>query len=841
MAVRGIDLAPGFSSGVAPDLTDITDRLSTLENTYVRSTRYESIASTTGTLAIPAGATIVFDDFGGTIDCDVQSISAGRPNGEAAFDTDGNVLASTLDAQGQFVLTGTPAATPIALVYRVRQKFSDYVDTDTNIIGDTSKEFPDWLRVNVTSAQSPYSPMSVKNTIFAVDLTSGSVVINLPEVSEIIEGESCKIYIERTGAGNTLTVNTFSGQTMRGVNSVQMWELRDAITLYAHTYLTDHWDILEWPRTDELLYHAGNTGVSSIRTVQQLLDYQLSAGEISGCAITKVGDGTITVGSGEWKLRTSDSPTADCRVYFVAASGVLTPTNNATSYLVINYNSGTPSWTIETDITAIPCTNKCVQAIFHRRNSLVDYIRLGDYTKDFAARYAKSRAITSWLEYGGGLLVSATGTRNFSVTSGLLYQGTIGFSISAFDTAAADVFDYWYRDGVGGWTVTQSNTQINNTQYDDGDGTLATVSNNRFGVHWVYVIVDTPSRLAVVFGQDNYANLASAQAAAIPAIMPPFAAKFSVGKLVAKIIIQSGGTAFSDIQSPFTQVFASGAPTNHNALSGLQGGTINEYYHLTLAQHTEINSGTRFVNTNQTLLPTDSLILVDTQTGSRELTLPTSSVTPLGKMIRILNYVQTAGNNCYVFPQSGYTIDGFGTTTSNGIRLPYKASVTLIHIGSDIWRIMLTENWPMRVVTANTSNMTAGDELIRLLPMANQIFYLYSTVSAGKRITVHRDKFNGTSYTCTVQDGSGAYINNLASLKLAPGECVTLISGNGEWYVESTTTTLMMQTAPAKATPIDADKFLVQDTASNNRVAVTTFGELKATLKTYFDTLYTPL
>jgi hypothetical protein len=137
--------------------------------------------------------------------------------------------------------------------------------------------------------------------------------------------------------------------------------------------------------------------------------------------------------------------------------------------------------------------------------------------------------------------------------------------------------------------------------------------------------------------------------------------------------------------------------------------------------------------------------------------------------------------------------------------------------------------------------MTAGDELIRLLPMANQIFYLYSTVSAGKRITVHRDKFNGTSYTCTVQDGSGAYINNLASLKLAPGECVTLISGNGEWYVESTTTTLMMQTAPAKATPIDADKFLVQDTASNNRVAVTTFGELKATLKTYFDTLYTPL
>jgi hypothetical protein len=51
----------------------------------------------------------------------------------------------------------------------------------------------------------------------------------------------------------------------------------------------------------------------------------------------------------------------------------------------------------------------------------------------------------------------------------------------------------------------------------------------------------------------------------------------------------------------------------------------------------------------------------------------------------------------------------------------------------------------------------------------------------------------------------------------------------------------MMQVAPAKGTPIDADKFMLQDTAANNALSVITYAQMKAALKTYFDTLYTPL
>lgn len=45
----------------------------------------------------------------------------------------------------------------------------------------------------------------------------------------------------------------------------------------------------------------------------------------------------------------------------------------------------------------------------------------------------------------------------------------------------------------------------------------------------------------------------------------------------------------------------------------------------------------------------------------------------------------------------------------------------------------------------------------------------------------------------------------------------------------------------AKATPIDADLFVIADSASSNAGKKVTLAELKAVLKTYFDTLYEPI
>jgi hypothetical protein len=187
------------------------------------------------------------------------------------------------------------------------------------------------------------------------------------------------------------------------------------------------------------------------------------------------------------------------------------------------------------------------------------------------------------VERATGLMISAVGTRNIALTAGVIWAELVNrFTVDAFDSSAGGTFSYWRRDGSGGWTETTAQTQINNTQYDDGDGTLATLANNRYGVHWVYTVHD--SSVHVVYGQDSY-TAANASAATPPSTLPGLLASYAT--LVGKIIIKKNASTMT-AQSPFTTVFSAGEVSNHNDLAGLQGGTTDEYYHLTAAELTKL-------------------------------------------------------------------------------------------------------------------------------------------------------------------------------------------------------------------------------------------------------------
>lgn len=72
-------------------------------------------------------------------------------------------------------------------------------------------------------------------------------------------------------------------------------------------------------------------------------------------------------------------------------------------------------------------------------------------------------------------------------------------------------FFYRYQDGSGGFS--QSSTSLNNVDvgmYDDGSGTLASVSSNRFSVHRVYLFSDNATVLQ--YGQATYNKLSEASA-----------------------------------------------------------------------------------------------------------------------------------------------------------------------------------------------------------------------------------------------------------------------------------------------------------------------------------------
>jgi hypothetical protein len=108
--------------------------LTKLENIYVRSTRFATISSgTSGAITLPSNSIVVLDDFGGTTDAVVSTLET-RPALLPVYTAGGVLVATTFDADGNYVLSNAPASYPIALIYRVQQLQKDFDSTSANII-----------------------------------------------------------------------------------------------------------------------------------------------------------------------------------------------------------------------------------------------------------------------------------------------------------------------------------------------------------------------------------------------------------------------------------------------------------------------------------------------------------------------------------------------------------------------------------------------------------------------------------------------------------------------------------------------------------------------------------
>lgn len=104
-----------------------------------------------------------------------------------------------------------------------------------------------------------------------------------------------------------------------------------------------------------------------------------------------------------------------------------------------------------------------------------------------------------------------------------------------------------YADGIGGFTFVQSQTNIDPDQFDDGSGTLAAVSNNKWTIQRCYFFGQpTTGSLAVTYGTVEYSSLAIAEAAIISE-NPDVSPLFSTGSFVTALIVKKGATDLSDI------------------------------------------------------------------------------------------------------------------------------------------------------------------------------------------------------------------------------------------------------------------------------------------------------
>lgn len=401
----------------------------------------------------------------------------------------------------------------------------------------------------------------------------------------------------------------FTGSNLTDLSTRNHADLQNINTAnYTHLTATNHTDLTDGGDS-ALHYHASDraranhTGTQAQTTVtvttsgsptvvttsKDAYDLMWSAGSLSGFDLTDNGNGTVNIAAGEIVLRTSASETASIVSMSVSATTNLSLTDNSVNYIYVNYNAGTPVAQAGTSVNDFNCMDKCILYTAVREGTALSYADARNQNVDSNRKHRRMMLEAEGFRHvTGGSALSETGTRNIAVTAGAFYYGLAKISHSAFDTSVTDSFTYYYRNGSGGWTMVATQTQINNTQYDNGTGTLATLTNNKFGLHWIYLVNNTPSKLIIQYGQGDYNKISDALAATIPDA-PPVAN--GLGVLIGRIVIEKSAAVFAAIESALATPFTSSTATTHNGLSGLQGGTTNEYYHLTSAQNTDLTDG----------------------------------------------------------------------------------------------------------------------------------------------------------------------------------------------------------------------------------------------------------
>jgi len=330
--------------------------------------------------------------------------------------------------------------------------------------------------------------------------------------------------------------------------------------------------------------------------LQEVIDHAWSAGVTHGGDITDNGDGTVSLDVAYAILRATADAHTTLYTIQVDAQGPLALTDNAENFVYLDYNAGTPQWAVSTTSTAFNCLDKCIGYTIYRNGTNLNIIDAKEQNVD---GNRKSRQLflkfQKFIHAADGTKLGGTGLA-LTVTQGEFFYMLQSLPHPAFDTSVAgtaneNVFSLWYRDGVGGWTETANSKVIDSTVYDNNTGTPVAISNNKYGVSWVYLVHDSPSNLHVVMGQADYSTVAEAEVASPPSSLPGLIGAH--GSLIGFVIYLKSATSFAEVLSAFTQVFTSSAATNHNVLAGLQGGTTNEYYHFTNTQYTAYGYHTR--------------------------------------------------------------------------------------------------------------------------------------------------------------------------------------------------------------------------------------------------------
>ena len=487
--------------------------------------------------------------------------------------------------------------------------------------------------------------------------------------------------------------------------------------------------------TTKILTATERTDLAYLTSRSDFDDYTESPMIVTGGEIT-VGTnaGTFKVAALTALIRKTDSAIGELAYVTKTEEDNIAITLSCTHYyVVVNYNGGSPTVGIISSLQNFN-DNIPIGSVMKDISDDVHYIS-GCFRLQGGVAKLHYRAFELYnLLLSSGNTIAYSGTNNFTMTEGVMYEGINRLTQNAYNSATV-TFVRVHNDNAGGWTEVAANV-IDFAHYDlaDGSGNLGNVGTAKYGCHWVYRHAGECGHVYVLYGTDSY-SLAEAEVAQVPT-GPDHLTQF--GCLIGKIIAPQAGGSFS-IQMVTDTTFTGVSVATHNDLGGLNAG---DYQHLTASEKT----------------------LFDTIDSGADV---------------------TADNA----PQA-HDLDSHN-------------SCTLVELSADISDATLIDTGDSRLSDARTP-----------------------TAHKSTHVTGGSDVIDNA-----VSEGNSGLMTGADKKRLDDIE-------TGADVTDSVNIASSIVGTAAKATPVDADTLPLIDSADASSLKEVLWSQVKATLKTYFDTLY---
>lgn len=326
-------------------------------------------------------------------------------------------------------------------------------------------------------------------------------------------------------------------------------------------------------------------GTPSLNTLQDMHNIYNSVGVLTGGLLTDIGGGNISIGIGIGALRAVDNITDNLLFFEWTEFASEAITADVITYLYIEYNAGVPQLvktpTKRTDLNTNIYLGKVLSTLGTVHINEIDKCVVSDIGFKTCERFKD----TEPFQHVSGASISEIGVRNVAITAGIFWHDLTKLLTLAFDSSAAGTFDGFYRDGSGGWNVNTDLTQTPNEFYDNNSGTLQVLGSNNYVTRWFYL--ESDNDVVMVYGRGDHNTLSAAQDEPAPADVPPEVQLH--GFLVGRTIIQKAAASSTQVDSAFVSTFSASQPTEHNTLTGLQGGVSGEYYHMKVVEFNAVS------------------------------------------------------------------------------------------------------------------------------------------------------------------------------------------------------------------------------------------------------------